>query len=197
VRKLPHCDELFLRYFNCWCDDDDRKRRGFSATRPDMLQMDSLVGLLAQEASPLAQDSQDQVLDKISAMIEAAEEDWQNYLKVYGKLSLDWIEAFDEYHDRKRIQDVIDRSDPANFTNDYVIVCCEFGAALGHVLQSLQPRLVWLPDWPYWESSVFDPKTGSVLPVFHWAVKKMSEYGVDDGFAEKVQACIQLLDKPR
>jgi hypothetical protein len=29
---------------------------------------------------------------------------------------------------------------------------------------------------------------------FALAVKKMSEYGVDDGFAEKVEACLRTVD---
>lgn len=76
------------------------------------------------------------------------------------------------------------------------IICCEFGAMLGAVMRSLQPRLFWSPNWPYWESSLIDPASGSEIPVFHWAIKKMSSYGWDDGFAEKTEACLAMLDRP-
>ena len=33
----------------------------------------------------------------------------------------------------------------------------------------------------------------SVVPVFHWAIKKFSTYGIDDGFADKPQVCVQML----
>ena len=57
--------------------------------------------------------------------------------------------------------------------------------------------LDWIIEWPYWESSLFDNKTGHVLAVFHWAIKKMSDYGIDDGFAAKTKACLQLLEEDR
>jgi hypothetical protein len=37
--------------------------------------------------------------------------------------------------------------------------------------------------------------TGISMPVFHWAMKKMSSYGVDDAFVAKINACVQLLEK--
>jgi len=39
------------------------------------------------------------------------------------------------------------------------------------------------------------PDPQSLIPVFHWAVKKMSGYGWDDGFVQKIDACLKLLDK--
>jgi hypothetical protein len=189
---LPHCDDLFLRYFDRWYDDDDRSRKGFAATRPDVLKADSLVGVSPPDASPLSGESQRDVLHRIETMLEAARGDWPSYLRISGHVDLSWITAFDGYYDPDRIEEVIARSDPADFSNDYIVLCCEFGAVLGHVMRCLQPRLVWYCEWPYWESALLDPPTGSLMPVFHWVVKKMSGYGWDDGFAEKVEACLQL-----
>jgi hypothetical protein len=64
---------------------------------------------------------------------------------------------------------------------------------LGEVLRQELSELVWLYDMPYWESALFYGATGSRVNVFQWAVKKMSEYGVDDGFGAKVGACVNLL----
>jgi hypothetical protein len=191
---LPHCDDLFLRYFDRWYDDDDRRRKGFRATRPDMLQTASLIGL-SQTDSPLEAEWQQEVLHRIERMLEAARRDWPTYLQVSGDVDLRWIDAFDSYYDTDRIQKVIERSAPADFSNDYVVICCEFGAALGHVMRSLRPRLVWRLNWPYWESALLDVQTGNLMPVFHWAIKKMSAHGWDDGFAEKAQMCLQILDR--
>lgn len=191
--KLPHCDDLFVRFFAPWYEQDALARRIFHATFPDMLQDDSFVGLSQTEASRVVEEFQPQVLSQIDGMLEAARGDWPTYLRVSGTIDSGWVDAFDRHYTRTKIRQTIERSDPADFGNDYLVICCEFGAVLGHVLQSLQPRLVWRLDFPYWDSCLLDPDTGYSIAAFHWAVKKMSEYGVDDGFAAKVQACLQEL----
>lgn len=194
---LPHCDALFLRFFDRWYDDDDRRRRGFKATLPDVLQYDSFGGPTPAEASWLNETGQQQVLQQINGMVEAARQDWPTYLPVENDMDLQWIDVFDRYYDRQRIHHVIKRSDPSDFSNDYVVLCCEFGAVLSDVLLRAQPHMFWRLDWPYWDSSLLDPKTGNAVSVFHWAIKKMSEYGVDDGFAAKTKAVLHLLDEER
>ncbi len=131
--------------------------------------------------------------DQIGVMVEASQGDWARYLSVKGKPDLAWIDAFDRHYDRSAIRKVIDSSDPSDFENDYLVLCCEFGAVIGHVMIETFAELEWVFDMPYWESFVYHPPSGTEIPVFHWAVKKMSEYGVDDGFAEKVAACLQML----
>jgi hypothetical protein len=39
MRDLPHCDDLFLRYFDRWYSNADRKRKRFRATRPDLFDL--------------------------------------------------------------------------------------------------------------------------------------------------------------
>ncbi len=197
TQELPHCDDLFLRFFDPWYDERGRQRRGFKATLPDFLQHDSFLALTQAEASCINPEGQQEVLATIDGMVNATRYDWPTYLSVEGDIDLSWIDAFDCHYDRQSIHHLITRSDPSEFTNDYVAITCEFGAALSHVLRAAQPRLVWRLDWPYWDSSLLDPETGTALPVFHWAIKKMSEYGVEDGFAAKVKACLQLLDEKR
>jgi hypothetical protein len=191
---IPDCDELYLKYFDRWCDDESRTRRGFTATRPDMLRDSSLTGLAESEAGIFDEKGRSQILAKIEAMAEAACEDWPEFLSVTGTPDLNWIDALDCYYDRDRIRDILAQSDPAVCGNDYVVLCCEFGAVLGLVMQQLQPRLIWYLEWPYWESALLDPRSGNLIPTFHWAIKKMSEYGVDDGFTAKVRACLKVLE---
>jgi len=192
---IPHCDALFLKYFDPWYTPADRKRRGFRATRPDLMQNKYFMGKNSAESSFLTPAKQLEVGQRLETMLGDARNDWSSYLYLTGEPDLRWIATFDEYHDRDQIQALVDRSDPKNFSSDYVVTCCEFGAVLGQVLISLQPKLQWHYEWPYWESALFDPRSGSLIPPFHWAVKKMSEYGVDDGFAAKIEACLQILEK--
>lgn len=191
---LEHCDDLFLRYFDRWYSDDERRRRGFEATKPDMFTTEQLVGVDASQVSPLVEDGQVKALKRITTMIEAARVDWPQLLAVSGNVDLGWVEAFDEHYDRERVAEVIARSDPEDFGCDYVVLCCEFGAVLGHVMRARQPRLIWYLDWPYWESMLLDSQTGTLIPVFHWAIKKMSDYGVEDGFAPKIEQCLRILE---
>ncbi len=172
--RLPHCDDLFLRFLDPWYSEDDRKRRVFRATRPDMMQAPELVGMSEAQGSPLPDAERARTRQQLDAMLSAARGDWPEYLSVSGEVELPWIDAFDRYWDRTRIKDIIRSSDAKYFGNDYVIIVCEFGAVLGHVMRGLQPRLLWYWERPYWESSLVDPQSGFVIPVFHWAMKKMS-----------------------
>ena len=106
-----------------------------------------------------------------------------------------WIDAFDKSWPLAELTKLVSQANPEDLANPYVVLSCEFGAALGHVLQTFKPRLVWIPQLLYWDSELFDPQSGISMPVFHWAIKKMSKYGVDDGFGAKVFACVQLLTK--
>lgn len=195
MNTLPNCDKLFLRYFDRWYSDDDRQRRGFQATKPDMFTVKELIGAEASDISPLTEKGQKDVLKRIVSMVDAARGDWPEYLPVKGDIDLEWISQFDAYYDRQRIGDLIAHSDPEDFGSDYVVLCCEFGAVIGHVMQAQQPRLLWYYDWPYWESMLLDLKTGTLIPVFHWAIKKMSSYGVEDGYKAKIKMSLDLLEK--
>lgn len=193
--NLPECDSLFLRFFDPWYSDVDRNRKQCTATRPDLLQSGDYVNVSAEQLQILPDEGQTEARAIIEQMLDACREDWPSYLGVSGDIDLDWIEAFDAYYDREKVSELIERSDPADFSNDYVILVCEFGAALGHVLRIMEPRLVWAYDWPYWDSSLVDPRSGTIIPTFHWAVKKFSDYGIDDGFAAKLEMCVRILNE--
>jgi hypothetical protein len=197
MSELPHCDELFLKFFDRWYDDAGRKRRPFRATYPDVMQNPALIGFSQEQLNRYTPAIQERVLAQISAMLEAARGDMPTYLQVGDEIDLDWIDKFDRYANRSRVLDLIENADPENFGNAYVVNACEFGAVLSHVLRAAQPRLVWQLEWPYWDSCLFDPKTGTGITVFHWAIKKLSEYGVDDGYAAKTKACLHFLQDER
>jgi hypothetical protein len=194
--KLPHCDKLFEQFFGPWHDEESFKRRGYKATRPDLETLFKR-GTPSERVQVLDSEGQGTVHRMVATMVEAATSDWPAYLGVSGSVSLDWIAAFDSYYTRKKIKEVLDRSDPSQFDNEYLVAICEFGAVLGEVLLKESSDLDWLYDWPYWESALYHGRSGTRVNVFHWAVKKMSEYGVDDGLAEKIQACVGFLNKKR
>ena len=195
MQEIPHCDELFKRFFASWYSEESLKQRSFPATFPDLMTSEGLIGATQAEASCVTPEGQDEVAKRIALMVEATRNDWPNYLDVSGEVSLEWIDAFDKACDREKIAEIIANSDPTDFSNNYLVLCCEFGAALGHVLMAANPHLIWRMDWPYWDSGLLDPRSGTVMPVFHWAIKKMSKYGVEDGFAAKVRACLNLLEQ--
>ena len=195
--ELEHCDPLFERFLDPWYSSEDRKRKHFTATRPDILTADSYRGTLASELSILGAEGDREVIARIDRMLAAVRKDWPGYLPVSGDIDETWIDAFDEYYDRDRVSEVVRRSEPSDFTNDYLILVCEFGAALGYVLKAKEPRLDWLYDWPYWESSLVDTGTGAIIPPFHCAVKKFSDYGVEDGFVPKIEMCLEALNESR
>jgi hypothetical protein len=195
AQSIPDADAIFSRFFDPWYEDDDRRRKGFEHTRPDMLGL-YRPGLDLTALSRLNRETETQVFQQMQMMLDAARTDWPRYLQVTGDVDEHWIQKCDDYYDVDQIAALIERSDPADFANDFIVMVCEFGAALGHVLHRLQPRLRWIPEWPYWESSLYDPVSGNVIPPFHWAIKKFSDYGVDDGFVPKIHWCVELLDRP-
>jgi len=193
--KLSDCDILFRKFFDRWYTKEDREHRPYTATRPDMEQLSIPPGAKASELSPLTATTIDEVQGQISSMRSAAADDWPTYLKVSAPISLEWIAAFDSHYDRDAVQKVVARSQASDFSNDYVVLCCELGAILGEVLLQQNRRLQWLYDRPYWESAIFDPGSNFRVNVFHWAVKKMSDYGVEDGLVGKIQGCLQRIEE--
>lgn len=191
--RLRDADQMFEWFFDRWYDEESRKAKEFKATRPDMLEVEEFVGRSAAEICGLTDEARSIVLEQVETMRKAADADWRKYLEVVEPMDLSWIEAFDTHYDLKRIEELLGRSDPADFSNDYLVTVCEFGAVLGTVMKGLLPRLEWMAAWPYWESSIFDSVTGNVIPVFHWGIKKFSTYGIDDGFSGKVEACLGML----
>ena len=192
---LPGCDELFLRYLGPWYSEADWARRVYQATRPDIEQLGVDSELTASDISRLTEESQADVAERVCGMCEAATWDWAKLLKVRGTPSSQWIAEFDRHFQRRQIQEIIDRSDPQEIDNDYVVLCCELGTVLGTVLSSLEPRLAWLYDWPYWESGLYDQNTRSRINVFHCAVRRLSKDGAHASLAVKMDECRKLLHK--
>lgn len=193
VDCLPWCDGLFSHFCAPHYEPHDLERRGVSATRPDMESECWPPGTPLSELHPIDAVGQRTARAELARALEGTRQAWSSYLTVKDDPSLEWVRAFDEHYTRERIDKVIQHADPAAPDNDYLALCIQFGLVLGESLRQELPRLQWLYDRPYWESAIVDLDTCSRINVFHWAVKKLSEYGVEDGFRAKVLACVNIL----
>ncbi|HMT54918.1 MAG TPA: hypothetical protein PKD16_17780 [Saprospiraceae bacterium] len=187
-KKLPHCDELFIKYLSPWYNEDDRPKM----TRPDMYQ------IAAFEGQPLDLDDlqylMPEYLEQVKAIINdtmtnAALEDFSLIYKS-DTISFEFLDGVDTYYDRVKITELIKDSDPKDFSNPYLVTVCEFGVLLGQLFRKIE-GYDWLYSHPYYHSIIVHKETGMGITVFDWAVKKFSEYGVDDGYVAKFHAAIE------
>lgn len=193
MSALPSADELFLRFLDRWYRDADRERKGFRATRPDLLTLPATRGVAPAELCPLAEPVQANVREQIARMVSAARSDWKEIVAPHDVLARDGLMAIDAAWDEASVRALIESSQPDDFGNSWLVTTCELGAVLGEALRAARTTLAWVPDWPYWESSLVDRAAGVVIPPFHWAVKRLSGSGLEDGLVGKIGACLQRL----
>ncbi|MCI0363768.1 MAG: hypothetical protein L0Y44_04745 [Phycisphaerales bacterium] len=191
--RLADSDFLFMKFFDHWYDADDRKRKGVPTTRPDTTLRTEWIGRDRAELSPIPHPRQVEAFGLIDNVLGLARTKWPDYLPIEQPMALGWVEAFDRYYNPRRIKRLIRWSRPSKLQNKYVSSCCELGAVLGHMMRTMNHRLQWLPDWPFWESSIVDTQSGYVAPVFHWAMKKMSRTAVKSGLVNKITACLDAM----
>jgi hypothetical protein len=187
-RKLPDCDKLFEKYLSPWYPENDRP----TTTRPDLYQIAAYEGkpLNFEDLQYLHPEHLHDVKRHITeTMTDAALQDFQHIIKS-DKLDFRVLDAVDKYYDKARVAELIKESDPADFSNPYLVTICEFGVMLGHLFNELED-FEWLYSNPYFHSIIVHKNTGFGITVFDWSVKKFSGYGVDDGFVAKFHAAIQ------
>ncbi len=185
--KLEDCDPLFKKFLSPWYPEKERPKM----TRPDM------YVIAGYEGQPLDLDLL-QYLDKptlahtkaqIDKMIEAALADYQDIIKS-DQIDLILLGAVDKHFDKKKVIEIVRSSDPSDFSNLYLVNVCEFGATLG-CLFNQNHEFGWLYSYPYFHSIIVHKPTGFGITVFDWAVKKFSNYGIDDGYVAKYYAAIE------
>ncbi len=195
---LPHCDELFVRFFLPHYSVSDADRYPFGKlTRPDMMSSEYPNGTPLCEVSTLGEEGQTAICDHLDTMTKAAISDFGRSLGLSGAADVTWLEAVDNFYNESVIGKLIKDSDPTDDSNDYKIVCIEFGLLVAHILKKSCPELCWLADSPYWESTLLHEPTQNIIAPMHWGIKKMSGYGWDDGFVEKCEMCLGLLSQDR
>lgn len=188
------CDVLFRHFFVPWYrlpPEVDAPR----TTKGDIEFYAEAAGQAAGQAWRVPEERQRRTKREVEKMVDAAREDWLSYLPVDDAVSLAAVDAFDAHWTRNRVAEVIRSSDAGDFTNDYLVLTCELGAVLGEVMCELLPTLEWLYSDPYWESSLWYIPTGGRIYPFHWAIKRMSSYGVLDGLRAKVFAGVARVQR--
>jgi hypothetical protein len=181
--ELPDCNDLYVKYVHKWDDNPEHK---ILIVKPDMLQFFKPN----TDFSALVDSTDDgyvQTKQQVEAMIAASRQDLQE-LATFNEYNLETIDKLDKAIDRQYIKGVIEASDVNDDANRYLISIIEFGCALAETMEEEIGGFVWVYDYPYWESTIVHKRTGFEIPVFHWAIKKYSDYGVDDGFKNKILA---------
>jgi hypothetical protein len=191
--SLPDPDDLFDRFVAPHFPPGRLEGRMFPKTFPDVVSI--RPGMTDEQICVLPEELRQRSEAAVNRMVEAARTDLAEFLGPSGDLDLDWVDAFDKRYDQSVVEKLIARSDPNDFSNDVLLTACEFGASLGYVLKGLRPELVWAYDYPYWDSWLYSREKGYMLPMFSWAFKKFSNYGIDDGFAGKLRAAANTIGK--
>lgn len=191
---LRRADELYDRYFGPWYMPE--RPQLHPGTRPDieevLLEPGQHIGVL----QPLDPEQRQMPREKVQGMLGAFLQDGERLLKQKPPLTRDWIAAIDTWATKENVGAILAKSEPMNFSNPYLILCCEFGAGVGDVICQARPTAQWIYDWPYWDSAVFDLNRKIRFPVFHWVVKRMTELGSAESLADKVDAALAFLDEP-
>jgi hypothetical protein len=189
--KLPHCDKLFKKYLSPWYPENERPKM----TRPDMYVISGYENrtLDIDKIQYLTLEGLIETKKIFEKMRESYMKDFQNIIE-FDELNLDIIDAVDIAFGKKEVKELIKISDPKDFDNQYLVVVCEFGLALGDLFVKTG-KFKWLYSYPYFHSIVVNPDTGLGITVFDWALKKFSSYGIDDGYKWKFMKVVELIEK--
>jgi hypothetical protein len=185
-KKLPHSNTLFKRYFDRWYNKEDQR----GIPRPDMFT------IAAYSDTPLDIDSLqyltsewlDRIKKQVAGMIEAAKNDFQ-FIISFDDFSINILDEIDKHYSRRIVTQLIKESDPSEYSNKYLVTVCMFGSMIGELF-SRHENFKWLYSYPYFNSIIVYSEKGLGIPVYDWAVKKFSSYGINDGFAAKFQHAI-------
>jgi hypothetical protein len=139
--KIPDCDELFVKYLSPWYPESERPKM----TRPDMYVISGFEGqpLEIDSLQYLADDLLATTKKQIQTITDAALQDYQEIVKS-NKLDFKVLDSVDRFYNRKRISEVLKNSDPSDYSNQYLVTVCEFGATLGQLFQEIDGF-----DWLY------------------------------------------------
>ncbi len=190
--ELPDAETLYHQFFSRWIPPEDPRK---AQLRSDLEQIELEPGQHIRVLSPLTDEGRKEVDAQLARATEAALADIPAMLKLDTPPSLEWLDALEAHLTPERIQELLRGSDPDKHDNLYLILCCETGALIGHLLQKAWPTLRWLGDFPYFESSLFDLNATICIPTFHWAVKTLSG-DEHKPLRDKVSATIEFLREP-
>jgi hypothetical protein len=191
--ELPDSETLYHHFFSRWIPPEDPRE---VQLRSDLEQIELEPGQHIRTLSPLTDEGRKEIDAQLERSTQAALADIPGLIQQSAPPSLAWLDALESHLTPKRIQELLRGSNPDKLDNPYLILCCETGALIGHLLQKSWPSLRWLGDFPYFESSLFDLNAKVRIPAFHWAVKTMSG-DERKPLRDKVSATVDFLRDPK
>lgn len=171
MSDLPSSQILYSVYFAPWFPPEDPRA---PQLRDDAEQIELPPGGHIRSLCPLTDEGRARVDAQLDRITQAAHADLGALLECAGEPGFQWLDRLEAVATPEKLQTWMRGSDPAKADNTYFLVACETGALIASVLRREYPALRWLPDFPYFESTLFDLNTLTLLPVFHWAVKTLS-----------------------
>lgn len=193
VPSLPDAPDVYSRFFAPWVRRGDALPLAPATLKPELVEVAAFRGVEARDLSTLAPDLQAKVHEQIGRMVGAARVDWKEICGRFDPLSREGLAAIDASYDEAAIAALHEQSDPADFGNVLLVTTCELGGVIGAALAAARPTLRWVADWPYFESTLVDARTGVVVAPFHWAVRKLSAQGAQGGLVERIGVVLEHL----
>ena len=193
--RIPHCNELVLRFFAPRYADWQVEWLELRTTRPDITTIDDWVGHSVNEICSFDDAKIAEYTRFLTGTLTTGSIQniaWE--LELEPPVTMEWVREIDKYYDVDRIAELIDGSDASDENNAYFLRAIEVGAIIALVLRGLIQDLEWYPDPPYWEAGLWHAPTGRLIPPTHLAIKKLSSYGWDDGLVEKLSAIAGILN---
>ena len=160
-----------------------------------MLQGKYEKGKTPRELSSLDDVWQSRVLKQLDIMVESAVQDWE---KLLGKPTMNYQCALSGIHkcyNQSTVTKLLKGEKENEVDGDVFITAIEIGVICGKVIIELNRNWGWIPCMPYWESPLYHSKSGCIANVFHWGVKKLSSYAVEDDLYGKCLACNEVAEK--
>mgnify|MGYP001454541820 CR=1 FL=1 len=144
IKNLLTPEQLFDRYFLKWYDQNNIRKM---KVKPDMMTYAKPgTEFIELQKNLLTEKGITAISKHINIMKEAALEDWKMFLDIGNPLNIDDIEKFDNYYNKKEVLNLINSSDPEDFSNEFLVTCCEFGVILGTNMINLNNELCWIYD---------------------------------------------------
>ena len=191
LKRLPDAHALLERFLLPHVSADDLARRPLGGVFPDIARVHPEAFAEQEHAKALALVSASRKhIDSLVAHVNAA---WPTRYSVVPPVGILWVRAFDQHFTPTAVRRLVSASAPANPSSPYVRGALEFGVVLALTFRTYVPDLEWSYEQPVFDSALYDRHTETRIHVFHWAIKKLSSYGVSDGYPQKVCACHQWL----
>lgn len=188
-RDLPDAETVFHHFFTPWFPLED-PREAF--LRSDLEQIELDPGQHIRVLSPLTDEGRQRILDQIERTTRSARQDLSAMLDLDGEPDRTWLTRLEAHLAPETLQSLLRGSNPEKPDNPHLVLTCEIGALIAEILRNEWPTLQWIPDFPYFESSLFDLNTNVRVPAFHWAIKLMSG-DERKPLADKVAATVDYL----